>query len=107
MLIKTSQCQEHEFRTLLTQTTFLWSSHCQGFQVIDFPATQSSVHIKTRILYKKVVHDGQEVWEVIHSLFTSRAIVHISMPETRWSSCSESLFQSVLDFSESLDPRTA
>lgn len=38
--------------------------------MIDFPATQSSVHIKTRILYTKEVHDGQEVWEVIHSLFT-------------------------------------
>lgn len=75
--------------------------------MIDFPATQSSVHIKTKILYKKEVHDGQEVWEVRHNLFAYRATVHISTSETHWS-CSEGLFQSILDnFLTSLDPRTA
>lgn len=77
--------------------------------MIDFPTTQSLVHIKTRILSKKEGHDGQqEVGEVIRNLFAYRVTVHVSTSDMHWSSCYEGLFQSILDdFLTSLIPRPA
>lgn len=69
--------------------------------MINFPATQSSMHVKTRLLC-------QEVWEVIQNLSAYRATVHMSTSETHRDSCREGLFRSMLDnFLASLDPKTA